>query len=131
MIKNLKKNEVKNDLPDRLFRFAVRSVKFMRYLPTDPEFNNIRYQFSKSATSSGANYEEAQAGSSKADFIYKTEICLREMRESNYWLRIMDATISATKNENEELNYLLKESSELKKILGSIIVKSKANLLQK
>ena len=121
---------MKNDLPERLFQFAVKSVKFMRFLPVEPEFNNIRY-LSKSATSSGANYEEAQAGSSKADFIFKTEICLREMRESNYWYRIAEATINFKGIGKDELNHLLKESSELKNILGSIIVKSKANLLKK
>lgn len=119
---------MKNDLPDRLFAFAVRSIKFLRNLPNEPEFNNIRYQLSKSATSPGANYEEAQAGSSKADFIFKTEISLREMRESNYWFRIIDATVSLQEKNKDELVYLMRESTELKKILGSIVVKSKANI---
>ncbi len=119
---------MKNDLSGRLFAFAVRSITFLRNLPDKAEFNNIRYQLSKSATSPGANYEEAQAGSSKADFIYKTEISLREMRESNYWLRIIEATISLEEKNKEELVYLINESTELKKILGSIIVKSKANI---
>ena len=48
------------DLAERLFRFAVRVIKFLRNLPNEPEFNNIRYQLSKSSTSAGANYEEAQ-----------------------------------------------------------------------
>ncbi len=119
---------MKNDLPERLFDFAVRSIKFSKNLPNSPEFNNIRYQFSKSSTSPGANYEEAQAGSSKADFIFKTEISLREMRESNFWLRIIETTITFEEEIKNELNYLMNESSVLKKILGSIIVKSKANL---
>lgn len=59
-------------------------LKFLPNLPKTPEFNVIRYQLAKSATSSGANYEEAQAGSSKADFNNKVRISLREMRESNY-----------------------------------------------
>ena len=119
---------MKNDLADRLFNFAVRNVLFMRNLPSEPEFNNIRYQLSKSSTSPGANYEEAQAGSSKADFIFKTEISLREMRESNYWLRIIEATIPLKGEVKNELVYLKNESNELKKILGSIVVNSKANL---
>jgi four helix bundle protein len=96
-------------------------------LPNEPEFNNIRYQLSKSSTSPGANYEEAQAGSSKADFIYKTEIALREMRESNYWFRITEATLTLEGKNKNELVYLINESTELMKILGSIVVKSKAN----
>jgi len=119
---------MKNDLADRLFNFAVRNVLFMRNLPGEPEFNNIRYQLSKSSTSPGANYEEAQAGSSKADFIFKTEISLREMRESNYWLRIIEITVPLKEEVKNELVYLKNESNELKKILGSIVVNSKANL---
>jgi len=119
-----------NDLPDRLFNFAVKSIKFLINLPNIPEFNNIRYQLSKSSTSSGANYEEAQAASSKADFIHKTEISLREMRESNYWYRIVRATLSFEGKIKDELIYLINESTELKKILGSIVVNTKANLNQ-
>ena len=81
----------------------------------------------RSSTSPGANYEEAQAGSSKADFIYKTEISLREMRESNYWFRIVEATITFERKQKAELVYLLNKSTELLKILGSIVVRSKAN----
>ena len=80
----------------------------------------------KSAGSSGANYEEAQAGSSKADFIYKVEISLREMRESNFWLRLLKETgDKLNKLIISELTELINESEELKKILGSIIVKVK------
>ena len=83
-----------------------------------PESNLIRYQLGKSCTSVGANYEESQAGSSKADFLNKVKISLREARESNYWLRIIKALIE---KENIELNNLLKESQELKNILGAIV----------
>lgn len=119
---------MKNDLADRLFRFAVRNILFLGNLPAEPEFNNIRYQLSKSSTSPGANYEEAQAGSSKADFVYKTEISLKEMRESNYRIRIIEATLSFDGELRKELIYLREVSEELKKILGSIVVRSKANL---
>lgn len=127
MVLSYKHPIMKNDLTDRLFNFAVRNVLFLKNLPNEPEFNNIRYQLSKSSTSPGANYEEAQAGSSKADFIFKTEISLREMRESNYWLRIIEATVVFEGQSKNELLYLKDESTQLKKILGAIIVKSKAN----
>ena len=70
-----------NELTQRLFKFAVRTIKFLKTLPDSPEVKIIRYQLIKSSTSSGANYEEAQAGSSKADFTNKVRIALREMRE--------------------------------------------------
>jgi len=100
----------KNDFEERLFNFAVRTIKFLRTLPVSSEYNVIKYQLTKSASSSGANYEESQAGSSKADFTNKVRIALREMRESNYWLRIINGLVDI---ENSELNYLIKESKEL------------------
>ena len=118
---------MQNDLQKRLFSFAVRVFNFLKTMPKKPEYSVIRYQLAKSATSSGANYEEGQAASSKADFIYKNEISLREMRESNYWIRLLSATGQSKKLNQEELNYLENESEELKKILGSIVAKSKLN----
>jgi len=115
--------EKKNDLCERLFEFAVRVIEFLKTLPYTPENKIIRTQLSKSAASSGANYEESQGGSSKADFTNKVRISLREMRESNYWLRIIKRTV--TEVNISELDYLIKESSELKKILGSIVQKSR------
>jgi len=112
----------KNDLEERLFNFAVRTIKFLRTLPVSSEYNVIKYQLTKSASSSGANYEESQAGSSKADFTNKVRIALREMRESNYWLRIINGLVDI---ENSELNYLIKESKELKLILGTIVQRSR------
>ena len=81
------------DLAEILFQFTVRIIKFLKHLPNEPEFNNIRFQLSKSSSSSGANYEEARAASSKPDFLYKIEVSLKEMRESYYWLRLIKATI--------------------------------------
>ena len=66
---------------------------------------------------------ESQAGSSKPDFNNKVRISLREMRESNYWLRIIKSTLNDNKL-NEDLNYLIDESGQLKKILGSIVTKT-------
>ena len=111
-----------NDLGQRLFQFAIRTIKYLRTLPNSEEFKVIRYQLTKSCSSSGANYEEAQAGSSKADFNNKTRISLREMRESNYWLRVIMALAQA---DTPELDILLKESAELKNILGSIVQKTR------
>src|SRR5512135_2316931 len=113
----------KNDLCDRLFEFAVRVIEFLKTLPYTPENKTIRTQLSKSACSSGANYEESQSGSSKADFTNKVRISLREMRESNYWLRIIKRTVSDINGSN--LDHLIKESAELKKILGSIVQKTR------
>ena len=104
-------------LGERLFKFAIDIIRFLRNLKNTPENSVMRYQLTKSATSSGANYEEAQAASSRADFKNKINISLKEMRESNYWLKIFKALDIGDK---EAGKYLVDESDELKRILGSI-----------
>ena len=118
-----KAEEFINELAGRLFYFAADVIKFLASLANTPEGKIIRYQLSKSAGSSGANYEEAQAGSSRADFINKVRISLREMKESNYWLRLIKA--SKVTCDYEERDRLINESRELKTILGSIIQKTR------
>jgi four helix bundle protein len=113
----------KNDLTQRLFKFAVRTIKYLKTLPENAELKIMRYQLIKSSTSSGANYEESQAGSSKADFTNKVRISLREMRESNYWLRLIKEVVDEALIYHE-LEWLINESTELKKILGAIVQKS-------
>ena len=110
-----------NDLLKRTFNFGISCLKFLRKLESNPENNLIRFQSGKSCTSIGANYEESQAGSSKADFTNKVKIALREARETNYWLRILK---ELNDNNDESLESLIKESQELKNILGAIVVKS-------
>ncbi len=112
-----------NELTQRLYVFTVRTIKFLKTMPEDTEMRVIRYQLIKSSTSSGANYEESQAGSSKADFTNKVRISLREMRESNYWLRLIKDVVDKI-NAVDELEWLIRESDELKKILGSIVHKA-------
>ncbi|WP_445716034.1 four helix bundle protein [Flavobacterium sp.] len=110
-----------NDLLKRTFNFGISCLKFLRKLETNPENNLIRFQLGKSCTSVGANYEESQAGSSKADFTNKVKIALREARETNYWLRVLK---ELNESNDESLELLIKESQELKNILGAIVVKS-------
>ncbi|WPO84044.1 four helix bundle protein [Chryseobacterium sp. JJR-5R] len=107
-----------NDLLTRTFTFGVNCLIFLRTLPNDPESKLIRFQLGKSATSIGANYEESQAGSSKADFRNKVKIALREARESNFRLGILE---KLDHYDSEEFKILLKESAELKYILGAIV----------
>ena len=108
-------------LLDRLMQFAVDVIKFLRKFENTVEFRVIKYQLIKAVTSSGANYDESQAASSLPDFSNKIKIALREMRESNYWLKMISKLINST---DPELEKLLNESEELKRILGSIAVKS-------
>jgi four helix bundle protein len=111
-----------NDLSVRLFDFSVKVLKFTSTLPRQPEYTVIRFQLAKCSTSSGANYEEAQAGSSRADFKNKSRISLREMREANYWLRILGRMLYA--DDYKDILYLINESEQLKNILGLIVTKT-------
>lgn len=118
-----------NDLTVRLFNFSVDCIKCIRELPGKTEFKVIKYQLVKSATSSGANYEEAQAGSSRPDFANKIKIALREMRESNYWLRVT-AAVTENLHHKAQIDKLIIESEELKKILGAISKKTRTMVME-
>lgn len=79
-------------------------------------------QVLRSATSIGANVEEAQAAHTKNTFTYKMNIALSEARETHYWLRLMaESDLMKT----EILSSPVKEADELKKILGAIVSKSR------
>ncbi len=69
-----------NELQHRLLKFAIDVIKEVRSLPRNIEYKIICNQVIKSATSVGANYEEAQGAVSKADFINKIGISLKEIR---------------------------------------------------
>ena len=85
-------------------------------LPKSTGAKNIAYQLS--GPSVGANYEESQASQSKEDFNYKIGICLREARESNYWLRIIQRK-NWIKNKIM-IESTVNESSKLKLTFGKI-----------
>lgn len=104
------------DLSERFFNFAVDVIHDVRTLPNSKEYNVVIYQLVKASTSVGANYEEAQAAVSKADFTNKIGICLKEARESYYWLRIIVATL----DQNQHWKPLAREGGEIRKILGAI-----------
>ena len=115
---------MKPELSDRLLKFAIDVILLLRQFPNTTEYKIIKYQLIKSSTSSGANYQEAQGGSSRADFKNKVFISLKEMRESNYWLKVLNG-VSNDQITKEENFRLINESGELKNILGSIVSKLK------
>ncbi len=112
------------DLLLRTFTFAVRTVKLCRRLERERVSRSLVSQLLRSATSVGANAEEAQAGQSRADFISKNAICLKEARESHYWLRLLQPS-EAT--QDTEVRSLEREALELARIFGAIVVSAKRN----
>jgi len=81
--------EFAKELEKRTREFAVRIIRLSRTLPNTPEGRVIRTQITKSGTSIGANYREANRARSKADFKNRIKICESEASETQYWLEII------------------------------------------
>jgi len=114
-------NNKQYDLEDRCLQFARRVNEYVRKLSKDiPNIENGK-QLSRSSGSVGANYIEANEALSKKDFIMRVKISKKEAKESRYWLNL---TKPLKENEVEKES-LIRESTELMKIFGSIIEKSK------
>ena len=73
-----------DDLSDRFMKFVVTILKLERELLKTYSGRHIYGQLFRAGTSAGANYEEARAGESRADFIHKMQIVLKELRESHF-----------------------------------------------
>ncbi len=113
------------DLGERLFQFALRLVRLCQKLDeTGGVGRSLSHQLLRSGTSIGANYEEAQAGQSRADFVSKCSICLKEARETRYWLRLLAASEVIR---SDLLRDLIDESDQVTKILGAIVSRTKRN----
>lgn len=109
-------------LEQRTRKFAVAVIKLSSELPITPEGNVVRSQLTKSGTSIGANYREANRARSKADFANKLRISKGEANETLFWLEVI-----------EEINWIQKahlekvksEASELLAIFTSISYNTK------
>lgn len=110
-----------NDLEERITTFVIDVVSLLQTMKSEALFTVIRNQLFRSCTSVGANYQEAQGGVSRADFNNRIHISLKEMRETHYWLVVMQAMVS---KKNDTLIRLVDESDQIKRILGSIASKT-------
>ena len=107
----------------RSFDFAVRIVKLSEFLGQRPGVGRVLMpQILRAGTSIVANVEEAQAAQSRADFISKMSIALKEARETHVRLRILAAAsvVATTK-----LAPLIHEAEVIARIIGAIIVTTK------
>ncbi len=112
------------DLKEIIFQFALETLKFLMMLPYKRELDVFRNQLSKSATSIGANFEEAQSTSYK-EFVQKMRIALREANESRYWLKLLK---ELKIGDLDKLVYLQNEGEKISRILGSIVSKAHKKL---
>jgi four helix bundle protein len=83
------KSETKYDLEERLLEFAATIVQLADLLPNTKAENHIAGQLLRCGTSPLANHGEVQAAESRKDFLHKLGICLKELRETKRWLRLI------------------------------------------
>ena len=99
------------DLEDRLIEFGVRILRLAQALPKTKVGNHIAGQIIRSGTSPASNYGEAHSAESRADFIHKMQICLKELRETRAWL-LMTAKANLVKSQSQ-LDPLIDENNQL------------------
>ena len=113
-----------NPLLDKSLKFAARIVKLHNYLIKEKHENIISKQIIRSATSIGANANEAIYGQSKADFLAKLHISLKETAETEYWLRLLVLSDYITETEGKSL---IDDCLEIKRILIATLTTAKQN----
>jgi four helix bundle protein len=117
--------ERKYDLKERFINYTVRIIKVSEALPNTKTGNHIRSQMLKSGTSPAANYGEAQSAESKSDFIHKLKIALKELRETEIWLKV---AFRSELIKPAKLKPIIIETDELISILFKSIETAKANM---
>jgi four helix bundle protein len=111
------------DIVERTFEFAVRIIQLCCKLDERPGVGRVMMsQILRAGTSVPSNVEEAQAAQSKADFNSKMSIALKEARETHLRLRLLATANIFPEN---QLQPLVREADEIKRVIGAIIVSSK------
>ena len=114
-----------NVLKDKSYSFALRIVRLYKHLTAETKEYVLSKQVLRSGTSIGANITEAGQAQSKADFVHKLAIALKEAVETEYWLCLLrdGEFISVSQTES-----LLNDCTELIRILTSSIKTAKAGI---
>jgi four helix bundle protein len=107
----------------RLLKFAANVIRLIPALTKTMAGRHIAGQLMRSSASCGANYQEARAAESRADFIHKMQIVLKELRESDNWLKLIAEAELLT---GSDLRSLLRESDELIRIIAKSVVSAKS-----
>ena len=110
------------DLQDRLIDYAVRIIRLSEALPETKAGRHVSAQMLRSGTSPAPNYGEAQSAESKADFVHKLKVALKEMRETEIWLKII---LNAQMASASQLEPLIRETDELIAILFTSVATAK------
>ena len=113
---------MENSVQEKSFQFAIRIVKLCKFLRENFKEFDLTKQLVRSGTSIGANVSEAQQAQSKADFVHKMSIALKEAYETNYWLRLLNATGYL---DESAYRSMIDDCSQLEKMLIAIVKASK------
>lgn len=105
---------MENNIQNKTFCFAIRIVKLCKLLRHERKEYTLSNQLLRSGTSIGANVAEAQHAQSRADFLSKLNIALKETSETKYWIRLLEATDYLSKAEFESV---IADCIEIEKIL--------------
>jgi four helix bundle protein len=118
------KKGVQFDLEDRLLEFSARIIRLVDALPNTRAANHLAGQLLRSGTSTYGNHGEVEAAESRKDFIHKLKICLKELKETRRWLKLVRKAemLSASK-----MTRILNESEELVRIFFSSIRTAEKN----
>lgn len=114
-----------NLLIDKSIAFAARIVKLQHYLIKDKKETIISKQIIRSGTSIGANINEANYGQSKADFISKMHIALKETAETEYWIKLLNMSEYI---DDKMSKSLLDDCLEIKRMLIASLKTAKENI---
>lgn len=114
-----------NALIDKTIVFAARMIKLHKYLLRSKKETIISRQIVRSGTSIGANVNEANYGQSKADFVAKMHIALKETAETEYWLKLLILSEYITAEMGQSL---LADCLEIKRILIASINTAKSHM---
>jgi four helix bundle protein len=112
----------KSIVRDKSFNFALRIIKLYKYLTEQKREYVLSKQVLRSGTAIGALIREAEQGESKADFIHKLAIALKEAKETEYWLALLFHSDYVEEKSYDSIN---SDTQELIKLLTSIIKTSK------
>jgi four helix bundle protein len=117
-------NSKADELERRLVQFAIDIVKVIGELPKNSEGKHIASQLLRSGTAAAPNYGEARAAESRADFIHKLKVALKELNETAVWLRILRGSFAV---QQDFVARLVAENTELCKILVASIQTARKN----
>lgn len=107
-----------DDIQERLIQFAARTIRLCNSLQRTMAGRHIAAQLLRSSSAPAAHHAEAQSAESPADFVHKLKIAVKELNESEVWLRVIVASGLQTP---VRLAPLIDECQQLQRILSASI----------